>query len=116
MPLNTAALDVGGEAIAADITHATLHSATPDANGSNVIAGMGRQPIDLDSNNGNLVLATTVNFTGGAAGTPVAAVGLWNGPTGTNWRGYATRTAGDTALNAAGQYAVSSLSIPAFAT
>lgn len=116
MPLNAAALDIGGEAIAAAITHATLHSATPDATGSNVIAGMARQPIDVDSTNGNLTVAATVNFSGGAAGTPVAAVGFWTGPVGAVFLGYATRTAGDTALNAAGQYALSSLSIPAFAT
>lgn len=116
MPLNAAALDVGGEAIAAAITHASLHSTTPDATGSGIIAGVAKVPIDIDSNNGNLVIAGPVNFSGGAAGSPVAALGFWGGAGQNTWYGYATRSAGDTALNAAGQYTASNLSIPAFAT
>jgi hypothetical protein len=116
MPLNPAALDVGGEAIAAAITHASLHSMTPDATGSSIIPGVAKVPIDIDSTGGNLNIAGTVNFTGGAAGTPVAALGFWGGAGQTTWYGYATRTAGDTGLNAAGQYSATNLSIPAFAT
>lgn len=113
MALNDAALDVAGEAIAAAITHVSLHSGDPGGAGaSNVIAG-GRAAIDLNSTDGDLSLATAVLKTGLTASATVAFLGFWSASTGGVYYGSAPRTTGDSNVNAAGEYNISSISIPA---
>ena len=117
MPLNAAALDLAGEAIAAAAVGASLHTGDPGAAGtSNVIAG-GRVAIDLDSTNGNLTLATPAAKTGLTPAASVAFIGLWTtSTTGGTYLGSVPRTTGDPAVNASGEYTIETLSIPATAT
>lgn len=116
MGLNAAALDIAGEAVAAAITHVSFHTGAPGAAGTtNVIAG-GRFPIDVDSTNGNLSIAAPVNATGLTAAAAVGYVGFWTAITGGTYLGDAQRTTGDAAVNAAGEYTLNSLSIPASST
>ncbi len=76
-------------------THASLHSALPDANGSNELAGgspaYARRPISfLSASSGRLIKAPSpaVQFDVPAAST-AAFVGLWTAPTGGAFLGYA---------------------------
>jgi hypothetical protein len=113
MALNDAALDVGGEAIAAAITHVSFHSGAPGAAGTtNLIAG-GRFAINLDSTNGDLALASAVNATGLTASATVAYLGLWSAATAGTYYGDVPRQSGDATVNASGEYTIDSLTIPA---
>lgn len=116
MPLFPPALDIGGEAIVAAITHATIHSAAPDATGSNQIAGTTRVPIDLNSTDGNITLASPISFTGAPPAQTVHSVGFHTAASGGTFLGYATRVTGDAAANASGEFNVTAISIPATAT
>lgn len=116
MPLNTAALDVAGEAIAAAITHVQFHTASSGAAGTTAIIPGGRFPIDIESTNGNLSLAAPVNATGLTPGASVAFVSFHGAATGGPFYGDAARTTGDAAVNAAGEYTLNTLSIPASAS
>jgi hypothetical protein len=116
MPLNAAGLDDGGEGIAAGIAAAMLYTAAPNAAGSNGIAGVARVAIDLNSTDGNLTLAAPIQFTGGPAGAAVNFLGFFSALSGGVFKGYAQRASGDAALNAAGEYTVNSVSIPATAS
>lgn len=111
MPLNDAALDIAGEAIASAVTHVQAFTAVPNAGGTNGIGA--RAPIDLVSTDGDLSLATPVALTGLGASVAVGYFGLFTAATGGAFLGYATRTTGDDEANAAGEYTLQSLSIPA---
>lgn len=116
MALNAAALDVGGEAIAAALTYVSLHTADPGGSGtSNVIAG-GRFAINMDSTDGNLTLAAPVDASGLTAGATVAFLGFWNASTAGTYYGSVPRTTGDGAVNASGDYTIETISIPVSAS
>lgn len=110
--LNTAGIQIGAAAIAAGIDHLSLHTATPDATGSN-LSSAGKVAITCTSASGVVNIPQTA-FTGGAASGPVAAVGYW-GSGGTTWLGYDVPT-GDTSFNAAGQYTVNASTISGSST
>lgn len=91
------------------VTHISLHTATPDANGSNASAAA-RQAVAWGSPSaGSVAISGTEAFTGGAASGAVAAVGLWSAATSGTYYGHVTITSGDTTFNAAGEYTVDSL-------
>jgi hypothetical protein len=110
MPINASSLQVGGAAIAADIDHMTLHTALPDATGSNLTTA-GVQAITPSSTAGVVSVGST-SFTGGAASGPCTYAGFWHGVPGSGgvWRGHMPLT-GDQAFNAAGQYVVDSMTL-----
>jgi hypothetical protein len=113
MPLFAPALDTAGEAICAAITHVQFHSDAPGGAGTaNVITG-GRFPINLDSTDGNISLASPVAATGLTAESPVWGVTFWTAATGGTAYGSAQRSSGDANVNAAGEYSLTGVSIPA---
>lgn len=117
MPLNDAALDVGGEAIAAAIVGISFHNGDPGPSGTaNLLTG-GRAAVDINSTDGDLSLAAPVTKSGLPAETPVTDIGFWStSTTGGTYYGSADRISGDEETNAAGEYTVNALSIPANAT
>jgi hypothetical protein len=115
MPLNDAVLNIGVTAMQNAITHLAIHTAVPDATGSNqsaaarVAAGWGAAA------NGDFATITNKAFTGGAASGPATYVGFWSALTGGTFYGYQALT-GDQTFNAAGQYTITSLAITGTAT
>lgn len=87
----------------------SLHSASPGTTGANELSGTTRQtPVwELDAV-GELVLSAAEDFTGATPLTNVTHLGLWLGGV---FRGHITRTSGDAATNAAGEYSVSGVSV-----
>ena len=113
MALNNSALDVAGNALAADITHLSLHSADPGAGGANETTAA-RQPAGWTVTNGDLV-ATNRNFTGGTPNGPVTHVGYWTAASGGTFRG-SQPLSGDTTFNAEGEYTVTNVTEDASAS
>lgn len=106
--LNTAAIQVGAAAIAADINKVRLHTA--DASGS---AGTTNQTTAGDKTvsptaSAGVVTIPSTAFTGGAANGTIHGVSLWAG---TTYRGYFAIDAGDTQFNAAGEYTLTALTL-----
>lgn len=117
MPLNDATLNIGVTAMQTQITHLSIHTALPNASGSNestaprVAAGWGAAA------NGDFATLLNKAFTGGAPSGPALYVGFWNGPTlgsGT-FCGYQALT-GDATFNSLGEYTITSLTITGTAT
>jgi hypothetical protein len=102
-----ATVKIGSDAIAAAITHVSIHTAGDTSSAGNESTAP-RQPVawTVDAN-GNLT-AGPVPFTGGAASGPAVRVGYWTAGTGGTYRGGVMLT-GDQAFNAAGEYVVDSL-------
>ncbi|MDR6861982.1 hypothetical protein [Phycicoccus sp. 3266] len=102
-----ATVKIGSDAIAAAITHLSIHTAG-DTSSSGSESTAPRQPIALVSDaNGNLT-AGPISFTGGAANGPAVRYGYWTAASGGTYRGGAM-LAGDNAFNAAGEYVVDSV-------
>lgn len=120
MGLNNAAKSLAGAAVAGAINHISLHTAAPDATGSNQSAA-GRVAITLaNDGNGNLS-ASNMAFAGGAASGPVTHVGFWAGagPSGGTYYGalaIPTDGSADLAFNAAGEYTVNLVAIATSST
>jgi hypothetical protein len=115
MALNDTLLNIGVTAMQAAATHLSLHSATPNASGSNETTAARVAASWGTAANGDFATLSNKNFTGGAASGAVAAVGLWSAPTGGTFYGYFPIT-GDAAFNSAGEYTLVSLTIPGTAT
>jgi len=115
MPLNDATLNVGAVAMQAKMTHASLHTATPNTSGSNA-SSAARKAITWDTPAGGDMVATTdILFTGGAPLGTITHIGFWDASTGGNFAGYVPAT-GDTSFNSAGEATVTGLSIPGTAS
>jgi hypothetical protein len=106
MPLNTAALSTARDAVATAAPFLAIHTATPDATGSNQSAAA-RVAAAWSAG-----VSTSKSFTGGAASGPALFVGFWSAATGGVFYGYQALT-GDQTFNAAGQYTINSVSITA---
>lgn len=89
--------------------YVSLHTATPDATGSNQ-SSAARQAVSWSTSAGATTITTAENFTGGASNGAVAAVGLWSAASGGTFYGYLTIT-GDAAFNAAGEYTLDDLDL-----
>lgn len=115
--LNDTILNIGVTAMQNAITHLSIHTALPDASGSNestagrVAAGWGTAA------SGDFATLTNKAFTGGAPSGPAQYVGFWsNGTLGSGtFYGWLPLT-GDSTFNALGQYTITSLSVPGTAT
>lgn len=109
MALNDTLLNIGANAMAAAATHLSLHSAAPDAAGSNACTSARVAASWPGAATGDITV-TNKAFTGVAASGPVTHVGLWSAATaGTFYGAYALT--GDQSANAAGEYTLTSLTL-----
>lgn len=108
MALNAAAQNAAINGLKAAAPYLSLHSATPDAAGSNQVGSRVAASWGTAANGD--VEATNVAFTGLPASGAVAAVGLWSAATSGTFYGYLTLS-GDAAANAAGEYTVTSVTL-----
>lgn len=111
--LNASALDDLLGAIDWDLM--TLHSGDPGAAGTDNVISAAPVAITWDTpeahTSGRKVhLAADVDFTGATPTTTVAYLGLWKDGTPDVFKGYITRSTGDAATNAAGEYTVDAAS------
>jgi len=115
MALNDTLLNIGVAAMQSAATHLAVHTAQPNASGSNessasrVASGWGAAA------NGDFATITNKVFTGGAASGPATHLGFWSASSGGTFYGWIALT-GDQTFNAAGEYTVSSVTIPGSAT
>ncbi len=101
----------------APATHLSIHTALPNASGSNESTAARVAASWPTAANGDFGALSNKAFTGGAAGGPALYLGFWsNGTLGSGtFYGYIPLT-GDAAFNAAGAYTVTSVTIPGTAT
>ena len=115
MPLNDTLLNIGNAAMQAAATHMAIHTAQPDAAGSNQSAA-GRQAITwVTAANGDLIATVDLAFTGGAASGAATHVGFWSASTSGTFYGWLPLT-GDQTFNAAGEYTVTGVTVTGTAT
>ena len=115
MPINDALLNVGAGAMRTAASHLSIHTALPNASGSNESTAA-RKPANWGAVSGSGdFTATNIAFTGGAASGPATHVGLWSAVTGGTFYGYFPLV-GDQTFNAAGEYTVTSVSLDGSAT
>lgn len=115
MPLNDTILNIGAAAMQSAMTHASLHTAQPDATGSNASAAA-RKPITwVTAANGDMVATVDLAFTGGAASGAATHIGFWSAITAGTFYGWLPLT-GDQTFNAAGEYTVTGITITGTAT
>jgi len=112
------ALNVAADAMAAVITHTSIHTAEPDDTGSNESTA----PRELITWNpaagGTVAMAAAQGFTGGTPNGPAEYVGLWGGagPGGTFYGAKQIPAPGDQTFNGAGEYTLNTLTLPGSAT
>lgn len=119
MAINDALLNIGVAAMQSAATHLSLHSAQPSAAGSNETTAARVAAGWPAPSNGDFGALTNKNFTGGAGNGPVTHVGFWSAPIGGTFYGWlAIPTGGtnDLQFNAAGEYTITSLTIPGTAS
>ncbi len=109
MPLNDTILNVGANAMGTAITHIAIHTALPDAVGSNQSTAARVATGWPAATAGDLVI-TNKNFTGGTANGAAQYVGFWSAATAGTFYGYQALT-GDQNFNAAGEYTITSLAV-----
>lgn len=121
MALNDATLNSLGTSLAGLITHAELHTADPGAAGTANQTTAARQAVTFNVDaDGDLTLAATAAFTGGAASGACTWVSLWGGAgastkgTGTFRGAYALT--GDLTFNASGAYNLTGLTLTGTST
>ena len=108
MALNDAALDVGGDAIAAAYPWIALHTSGTVADSTNE-SSAGRLAAGWSSaTSGGNITAGPLNFTGGTADGSVVRVGYWSAETGGDYGG-GSLLSGDQQFNAAGEYTVTEI-------
>lgn len=113
--LNDTVLNIGAAAMQTAMAYAAIHTAQPNATGSNPSTAA-RQPITWDTAaNGDMVATVDLAFTGGAASGPATHVGFWSALTAGTFYGWLPLT-GDQTFNAAGEYTLTGISIPGTAT
>jgi hypothetical protein len=96
-------------------THLSLHTAQPDAAGSNAAASARVAASWGSAVTGDFATLTNKAFTGGAASGPCTHVGFWSASTAGTFYGWLALT-GDQTFNSAGEYTITSLTIPGTAT
>lgn len=115
MALNDTLLNIGVSAMQAAATHIAIHTAQPDAAGSNQSAAARIAAGWPAPANGDFGALTGKAFTGGAANGPATHVGFWSALTGGTFYGWLPLT-GDQTFNSAGEYTITSVTIPGTAT
>lgn len=108
MALNDAAMTAAGAGLAGAITHLAIHTAAPDATGSN-LSTAAKVPVTWTNTTGTLTSGSKA-FTGGAASGPATHIGYWGGAGQATFYGYHAIT-GDQSFNAAGEFTVSQVTL-----
>jgi hypothetical protein len=110
MALNDTILNIGNAAMQTAMTHAAIHTAQPNASGSNE-SSAARQAITwVTAANGDLVAPVDLNFTGGASSGAATHVGFWSASSAGTFYGWHALT-GDQTFNAAGEYTLTGITI-----
>jgi hypothetical protein len=105
MALNDTILNIGNAAMQSAMTHASIHSA------ADTESTAARQAITWDTAaNGDMVITTALNFTGGASGGAATRVGFYSAVSAGTYYGEQALT-GDQTFNAAGEYTVTGVTI-----
>lgn len=108
MAFNDAALNTGGDAMAAAYPWISLHTAgtvadsTDESTAGRLAAGWST------ATSGGNITSGPLNFTGGTADGSVVRVGYWSAETGGNYGG-GSLLDGDQAFNSAGEYTVNEI-------
>jgi hypothetical protein len=110
MPLNDTLLNIGNAASQSAATHAQIHTAEPDAAGSNESTATRLAITWETAANGDLVILTDLAFTGGASSGPATHIGFWSAVSAGTFYGWLPLT-GDQTFNAAGEYTVTGVDI-----
>ena len=110
MALNDTLLNIGAAAMQAAATHLAIHTAQPDAAGSNQSAAARQAITWVTAANGDMVATVDLAFTGGAASGPATHVGFWSALTTGTFYGWLPLT-GDQTFNAAGEYTVTGITV-----
>lgn len=110
MALNDTILNIGNAAAQTAMTHAQIHTAQPNASGSNE-SSAARQAITwVTAANGDLVITADLAFTGGSASGAATHIGFWSASSSGTFYGWLALT-GDQTFNAAGEYTVTGVTI-----
>ena len=110
MALNDTILNIGNAASQTAMTHAQIHTAQPNASGSNE-ASSSRQAITwVTAANGDMVITQDLVFTGGAGSGAATHIGFWSASSSGTFYGWLALT-GDQTFNAAGEYTVTGVTI-----
>jgi hypothetical protein len=105
MALNDTILNIGNAAMQSAMTHASIHSA------ADTESSAGRQAITWQTAaNGDMVITTALNFTGGASSGAATRIGFYSAGSGGTYYGEQALT-GDQTFNAAGEYTVTGVTI-----
>lgn len=115
MPLNDTILNFGNDDMQTRMTHLQIHTAQPNASGSNEAASARQAITWVTAANGDMVATVDLNFTGGAASGAATHVGFWSAATAGTFYGWLALT-GDQTFNAAGEYTVTGITITGTAT
>jgi hypothetical protein len=116
MPLNDTILNIGNTAMQNAMTHMALHTAQPDASGSNQSAAARKAITWVAAANGDIVMTADLAFTGGASNGACTHIGFWSQlAAGGTFYGWLPLT-GDQTFNAAGEYTVTGVTITGTAT
>jgi hypothetical protein len=110
MALNDAILNIGNAAAQTAMTHAQIHTAEPNASGSNEATSAREAITWVTAANGDLVITADLAFTGGASSGPATHIGFWSALTTGTFYGWLLLS-GDTTFNAAGEYTVTGVNI-----
>lgn len=113
--LNDTILNIGAAAMQSAMTHMAIHTAQPNASGSNESAAARQTITWVTAANGDMVATVDLAFTGGAASGAATHVGFWSASSAGTFYGWLPLT-GDQTFNAAGEYTVTGVSIPGTAT
>src|ERR671918_2988169 len=105
MALNDTILNFGNDDMQTRMTHLAIHTAQPDASGSNPSAAARQAITWVTAANGDMVATVDLAFTGGAASGACVAAGFWSALTSGTFYGHQPLT-GDQTFNAAGEYTV----------
>lgn len=110
MAFNDTLLNIGAAAMQAAAAYMAIHTALPNASGSNP-ATSARQAITwVTAANGDMIATVDVAFTGGASGGPAQYAGFWSAASGGTYYGAYPLT-GDQTFNAAGEYTVTGINV-----
>lgn len=110
MALNDTILNIGNAAMQTAMTHAQIHTAQPNASGSNESTATRQAITWVTAANGDLVATVDLNFTGGAASGPATHVGFWSAAAAGTFYGWQALT-GDQTFNSAGEYTLTGITI-----
>ena len=110
MALNDTLLNIGNAAMQTAATHAAIHTAQPNASGSNESTASRQAITWVTAANGDLVATVDLAFTGGASSGAATHIGFWSASTVGTFYGWLPLT-GDQVFNAAGEYTVTGITV-----